>query len=272
MFFYNNKIPEIGDVLCAKIISIETLGIKLKFIEYDNQEGYILYNNLLKRRKNDINQTYKPNKDIYVEYIGLFEGMMSFTDKNQDVEETKKFEQKFKRYHRIVNLINSFLLINNEIDKDDFFNKVLYNPINDMVKEDDDVDHFEIIKIYDKIVKEDIMEFKLDEPVKTKFYDYIKKHVIDTKFKGSLKYESFSVNSSGLTEIKNFYHDIIKFAKDNNIVIDIKLESSPNYLLSFNDERYSEELQIKINLINEYIKNKEIKFSNKLISTSIVEI
>ena len=272
MYFYNNKIPNVGDILYAKILSLDTLGIKLKFIEYNDYEGYILYNNLLKRRKNDINQTYKPNKDISVEYIGMFDGIMSFTDKNQDVEETKKFEQKFKRYHKIVNLINSFLLVNNEIDKDDFFNKVLYNPINDMVKEDEDLDHFEIIKVYDKIVKDDIIEFKLEESIKTKFYDYIKKHIIDTKFKGSLKYESFSTNSNGLTEIRDFYHDIIKHAKENNIVIDIKLESVPNYLLTFNDERYKDSLETKINQINEYIKNKQIKFNNKLITSSIVEV
>ena len=273
MFFYNNKIPNIGDILCAKIVSIETLGIKLKFIEYDNQEGYILYNNLLKRRKNDINQIYKPNKEIYVEYIGLFDGIIIFTDKNQDVEETKKFEQKFKRYHKIVNIINSFLLINKEIDKDNFLSKVLYNPINDIiVEEDDEKDHFEIIKIYDKIIKEDIIEFKLDEEIKTKFYDYIKKHIIDTKFKGNLKYESYSVSSCGITEIKDFYHDIIKYAKDNNIEIDIKLESSPNYLLTFNEERYSDELEKKLNLIIEYIQNKQIKFNNKLISKLNLEV
>jgi len=272
MFFYNNKIPNVGDVLYAKIILLDTLGVKLKFIEYDDHEGYILYNNLLKRKKNDINQTYKLNKEICVEYIGIFDGLMSFTDKNQDVEENKLFEKKFKRYHKIVNLINSFLIVNNEVDKVDFFNKVLYNPISEIVvEEDDEVNNFEIIKIYDKIIKEDIMEFKLDEAIKTKFYDYIKRHIIDTKFKGSLKYESYSINSGGLHEIREFYIDIIKYAKDNNIEIDIKLESVPNYLLTFNDERYNEVLETKMNLINEYIKTKQIKFNNKLISNTITE-
>ena len=98
MYFYNNKVPGVGDILCAKIVSIDVLGVKLKFIEYNDQEGYILYNNLKKRKKNDINQTYKPNREIYVEYIGMFEEMMSFTDKNQDLEDTNNFEKKFKLY------------------------------------------------------------------------------------------------------------------------------------------------------------------------------
>jgi hypothetical protein len=174
-------------------------------------------------------------------------------------------------------LINSFLIVNKEIERDDFFSKVLYNPINDLVVEedaenDDKKDPFEIVKIYDRIVKEDIIDFKLEESIKTKFYDYIKKHRVDTKFKGSLKYESISVNSSGLVEIKSFYSDIIRYAKENNISIEIKLDSSPNYLLIFNEERYNHVLEEKINSINLYIKNKEIKFSNKLILTSVVEV
>ena len=277
MYYYNNKVPVVGDILCAKIVSLDVLGVKLKFIEYNDQEGYILYNNLKKRKKNDINQTYKPNREIYVEYIGMFEEMMSFTDKNQDLEDTQNFEKKFKLYTKIVSLINSFLIVNKEIDRDDFFSKVLYNPINDLVVEedaenDDKKDPFEIVKIYDRIVKEDIIEFKLEESIKTKFYDYIKKHRVDTKFKGSLKYESISVNSSGLVEIKSFYSDIIRYAKENNISIEIKLDSSPNYLLIFNEERYNHVLEEKINSINLYIKNKEIKFSNKLILTSVVEV
>ena len=193
MYYYNNKVPVVGDILCAKIVSLDVLGVKLKFIEYNDQEGYILYNNLKKRKKNDINQTYKPNREIYVEYIGMFEEMMSFTDKNQDLEDTQNFEKKFKLYTKIVSLINSFLIVNKEIERDDFFSKVLYNPINDLVVEedaenDDKKDPFEIVKIYDRIVKEDIIDFKLEESIKTKFYDYIKKHRVDTKFKGSLKY------------------------------------------------------------------------------------
>ena len=229
MYFYNNKVPVVGGILCAKIISLDVLGVKLKFIEYNDQEGYILYNNLKKRKKNDINQTYKPNREIYVEYIGMFEEMMSFTDKNQDLEDTQNFEKKFKLYNKIVSLINSFLIVNKEIEREDFIKKVLYDPISDLIveeDEEDEKDHFEIIKIFDRIVKEDIIEFKLDESIKTKFYDYIKKHRVDTKFKGSLKYESISVNSSGLLEIKSFYSDVIRFAKENNISIEIKLDSS----------------------------------------------
>jgi len=273
MYFYNNKVPVVGDILCAKIVSLDVLGVKLKFIEYNDQEGYILYNNLKKRKKNDINQTYKPNREIYVEYIGMFEEMMSFSDKNQDLDDTQKFEKKFKLYLKIISLINSFLIVNKEIDREDFITKVLYDPIKDLVVEEDaENDPFDIVKIYDRIVKEDIIEFKLEESIKTKFYDYIKKHRIDTKFKGSLKYESISVNSSGLVEIKSFYSDILRFAKENNISIEIKLDSSPNYLLIFNEERYNHVLEEKINSINLYIKNKEIKFSNKLILTSVVEV
>lgn len=275
MYFYNNKVPVVGGILCAKIVSLDVLGVKLKFIEYNDQEGYILYNNLKKRKKNDINQTYKPNREIYVEYIGMFEEMMSFTDKNQDLEDTQNFEKKFKLYNKIVSLINSFLIVNKEIEREDFIKKVLYDPISDLIveeDEEDEKDHFEIIKIFDRIVKEDIIEFKLDESIKTKFYDYIKKHRVDTKFKGSLKYESISVNSSGLLEIKSFYSDVIRFAKENNISIEIKLDSSPNYLLIFNEERYNHVLEEKIKSINLYIKSKEIKFSNKLILTSVVEV
>jgi len=268
MYFYKKVEPEVGDLLSAKIVVIDNLGVKIKLVEYDNKEGYILYNNLQKRRKNDINQLYKSGKEIFVEYVGYFESTLSFTDKNLDAEVVKSFESKFKKYYRTINLITSFLQINKSIDSKEFFDKVLYL---DFKNEDDEYEPFELIKKYDQIIKDDTMPFDLDESIKDKFYDYVKKHTVETKYKGSLKFETYSVNSSGLNDIKNFYKEISKFCKDNNIEIEIKLDTSPNYLISFKEERYSDDLDKKINLVVEYVNNTKPNFNNKLISMVLNE-
>lgn len=288
MYFYTKKVPDMNDLVFAKIIATDDLGVKVKLVEYDNKEGYILYSNLLKRRKNDITQNYKPNKEIVVEFIGYFELEWSFTDKNLDADQIKDYEAIYRKYYKIINLVNSFLGLNKEIDSEYFLNKTIYSitsnksvkvttntsgdgTITEYVEDEEPFDPYNVIKFYDKIIKEEKMLIQLDEPLKSKFYDYIKKHTVDTKFKASIKYESFSVNSSGLSEIKNFYKEIISFAKENNIEIEIKIESLPVYVIYFSEEKYLENITEKLTKVVEYVNSKEHKFNHKLISKNVNE-
>ena len=187
MYFYSKKVPTIGDLVSAKIIGTDDLGIKIKLIEYDNNEGYILYVNLGKRKKHAINQIYKTNKELVIEYIGIFDNILSFTDKNLDEDQIKEFENKLKKYMRIFNLVNSFLKINKDIDMTDFSNKVLYEVPNESYNKDNDesddeteeyIQPSDLVMFYEKCVKENHNKFELDEPIKTKFFDYLKKHLI----------------------------------------------------------------------------------------------
>ena len=269
MFYYKKTNPIINDLVLAKIMAIDNLGVKIKLVEYDDKDGYMLYSNLSKRKIQQIKQTYKPNKDITVEFIEVFEGIMSFSDKNLDAKKVEEFENNTKKYHKILNLITNFLKLNPTIKSDEFMNNVLYNHLSN---DDDESDNpFEIIKTYSKIVKENVMDFELEPDIKDKYLEFIKKILTDSKFKGILKYESFSPNSSGLFEIKDFYSDIDRFAKENDINIDIRLDSSPNFLIIFDDDKYNDKLKEKINKVIDYISSKKIKFSNKLVSNIITE-
>ena len=278
MFYYRKFEPIAGDIVFAKIMALDALGIKIKLVEYDDKEGYILYNNLLKRKKKDINHTYKVNKDIIVEYTDVFEGLWSFTDKNLDQEKIKEYEINFKKYQKIINIINMFLKQNPDVDSKSLFENVLYNvkPSTEIIEADEDEDDedynpFDILQVYDKIIKDDIINFELDAELKDKYFVFLKKMITDSKFKGVVKYDSFSPNSSGLFEIKNFYLDVIRFAKENEININIKLEAVPTYVIFFDDERYNDKMKEKVSKIIDYISSQKIKFSNKLVSNTITE-
>jgi len=275
MKYYNKDTPNIGDIVIGKITKVDELGVELEFLEYNSQKGYILYSNLQKCKKNQFNQIYKVDNDMHVEYVGIFEKVMSFTNKSIDEEKVKEFNKNFKNYKKIINMINNFLEKNKGINQENFLNKVLYNHLKNEDEEDEEDDKENnqtiIIKLYNKIIKEDEMIFELDEPIKIKYYEYIKEYITDTKCKGSLKYESFSANSNGLNEIKSFYLDVIKYSRENEIELIVTLESTPRYLISFREEKYMEELIKKIDLIEEYIKSKEIKFFHKLILKNCTE-
>lgn len=281
MYFYSKKVPNVGDLVSAKIIGTENLGIKIKLIEYDNNEGYILYSNLLKRKKHAINQVYKQNKDIIVEFVGVFENILSFTDKNMDETQNKEFESKLKKYMKVFNLVNSFIKINKDINVESFINKVLYQVPNESYNKNEEdaeeeeseyIDPYDLIMYYERSVKENENKFDLEEPIKTKFYDFLKKHITESKFKGNLKYETVSVNSCGLNDVKNYYTDIINYAKDNNIEIEVKMESTPLYILYFKEDKYELETKNKMNKIMEYISNKKININNKLVSNNVQEV
>lgn len=269
MFYYKKTEPIINDLVLAKIMAIDDLGVKIKLVEYNDKDGYMLYSNLSKRKIQQIKQTYKLNKDIIVEYIEMFEGIMSFSDKNLDAKKVEEFENNIKKYYKILNLISNFLKLNPTINSDEFMNNVLYDHL---LEDDSESDNqFEIIKTYSKIVKDNVMNFELESEIKEKYLEFIKKILTDSKFKGILKYESFSPNSSGLFEIKEFYSDINHFANENNINIDIRLDSSPTFLIIFDDDKYHDKLKEKIDKVIDYISSKKIKFSNKLMSNTITE-
>ena len=272
MKYYNKDTPSIGDIVIAKITKVDELGVELEFLEYNNQRGYILQSNLQRVKKNQFNQIYKIGNDLHVEYVGIFEKIMSFTNKSIDEEKVKEFNKNFKNYKKIINIISNFLEKNKGINQEYFLNKVLYNYLKNEDDEDNEENnHTIIIRLYNKIIKEDEMVFELDKSVKTKYYEYIKENIQDTKCKGSLKYESFSANSNGLNEIKSFYLDVIKYSRENEIELIVTLESTPRYLITFKEEKYIEELIKKIELIEEYIKTKEVKFFHNLILKSCIE-
>jgi translation initiation factor 2 alpha subunit (eIF-2alpha) len=289
MYFYSKKVPETNDIVFAKIIKFDNLGVKVKLIEYDDKEGYILYSNLSKRNSSDISQIYKQNKEIFIEYLGLFEFEWSFTDKNLDKEIIKDFDIRFHKYYKIINLVNSFIGLNIDINREYFLNKTLYNvmpskesitvsnhmgdgTLTEYVIEDEVVDPFHILEVYDKIIEKNKMLLNLTEPVKSKFFEYIKKYSVDTSFNGNIKFESFSVNSCGLNDIKKYYTDIIVWAKENNINLQVRVDSLSNYIIVFDKEKYLENITNKVNILHEHIKKKEPNFNHKLISTSINEI
>jgi hypothetical protein len=182
---------------------------------------------------------------------------------------------------RIFNLVNSFLKINKDIDVIEFTNKVLYEVPNESYNKDnddsdDEIDEFvqpsDLIMFYEKCVKDNINKFQLDEPIKSKFFDFLKKHITDSKYKGQLKYETVSVNSCGLNDIINYYNDIIKYAKDNDIEIEVKMESTPLYVLYFKEDKYELEIKNKMNKIMEYISSKKVNINNKMISNLVQEV
>jgi translation initiation factor 2 alpha subunit (eIF-2alpha) len=277
MNYYISDIPNAGDILIGKITEVNTLGIELEFIEYGNKKGYILQKDLQHVKKSEFNKIYKKGNEIHVEFLKIFETVMSFSNKHIDEEKIKEFDKNLKNYKKIIKMISIFIDENEEIDRTDFLNKVLYNYLKkeDDDEEDEDADeennHTIIIDLYNKIVKENEMIFDLEEPYKTKYYECIKTYIVDTKFKGLLKYESISLNSNGLNEIKNFYLDVIKYSTENEIELAVTLESTPRYIITFKEEKYMEELAKKIDLIEEYIKSKEVKFLHKLILKNCTE-
>ncbi len=266
MFYYRKTDPALNELVFAKILLIDNLGVKIKLIEYDDKEGYILYSNLSKRKEKQIKQLYKPSKDIIVEFVEVFEGVMSFTDKNIDEDSITEFENNFKKYQKIVNMILNFLKMNKDIESKSFIDSVLYN-----FSSEEDYNPFDIISVFNRIIKEEVIDFELEPDIKNRFFEFLKKVMTDTKFKGMLKYESFSPNSSGLFEIKNFYLDVVKFSKENDINITVKLDSSPTFIISFDDEKYHEKMKEKVDKIVDYISSQKIKFSNKLVSNTITE-
>ena len=238
MQFYINSIPNPGDYVLCKIKGFSDLGVKISLPEYDNKSGYIIYNNSSKKKKNEINKYYKIDKEIIVEYLGIFDSELSFTDKYLIEDKKKQFLNFYSEYSTIYKIIKSFMKLNN-IDIS-FLNNSLYN-----------INRLDVYDTYEYIIKDNNID-KLniqDIELSTKFFDYIKKKVNINYYSYKLKYEIKSVKSFGINNIKDFFHELhITFPDINSYIYGI-----PFYIIETKVYNYKKDLLKDVEILKSNI-------------------
>ncbi|KAL6925641.1 eukaryotic translation initiation factor 2 subunit alpha [Hanseniaspora valbyensis] len=104
--FYENKYPEVDDVVMVNVQQIAEMGAYVKLLEYDNIEGMILLSELSRRRIRSIQKLIRVGKNevVVVLRVDKEKGYIDLSKRKVSSEDIIKCEAKYQK-SKAVNVI-----------------------------------------------------------------------------------------------------------------------------------------------------------------------
>lgn len=118
VYYYNNKIPTIDDIVIAKVEKISELGIEVSLIEYDGKKGFINCSEVSRKKKVNFNKILTVGKDILLNVIQIDE-TKEFIDLSKRAicdDDIKLFNEKHKSHMYLYNIFKHIFMRLNNID------------------------------------------------------------------------------------------------------------------------------------------------------------
>ncbi|CCE61545.1 hypothetical protein TPHA_0A04707 [Tetrapisispora phaffii CBS 4417] len=97
--FYENKYPEVDDVVMVNVQQIAEMGAYVKLLEYDNIEGMILLSELSRRRIRSIQKLIRVGKNdvVVVLRVDKEKGYIDLSKRRVSSEDIIKCEEKYQK-------------------------------------------------------------------------------------------------------------------------------------------------------------------------------
>merc|ERR1712098_1025200 len=97
--FYEQKYPEIDDVVMVNVRSIADMGAYVHLLEYNNIEGMILLSELSRRRIRSINKLVRVGRDevVTVLRVDKDKGYIDLSKRRVSDEDKKKCENRYEK-------------------------------------------------------------------------------------------------------------------------------------------------------------------------------
>jgi len=97
--FYEQKFPEIDDVVMVNVSQIAEMGAYVHLLEYENIRGMILLSELSRRRIRSINKLIRVGRSecVVVTRVDQEKGYIDLSKRRVSVEDVKRCEEKYSR-------------------------------------------------------------------------------------------------------------------------------------------------------------------------------
>ncbi|WWD16982.1 hypothetical protein CI109_101418 [Kwoniella shandongensis] len=97
--FYQNKYPEVDQLVMVQVQSIEDMGAYVKLLEYDNIEGMILLSELSRRRIRSVQKLIRVgrNEVVVVMRVDPDKGYIDLSKRRVSAEEVVKCEEQYEK-------------------------------------------------------------------------------------------------------------------------------------------------------------------------------
>ena len=246
VYHFINKFPTKGNHTIVRVEDIDTYGINVLLLEYDNIKGKIFFNEVVKSNLTFIKNKYKIGKSIICLVVDVEEenDFISLSNKHILEKDSTLTQINFNNNKKIINLVNGFLLQNkNNFTYNEFMLKTLWNL--ELVTEDKVSNYLDIIKNLT-----DYEIFDLDENIRTDFIEYIRTNIFDKVYTIKSVFSLMCKNYGGIETIKKI---LIKCKKLNTSEeeININVIKLPEFVI-YSESRNKD---LIMNLMNKIIDN-----------------
>lgn len=246
MYFYSERFPKVDDIVMCYVRKVNTEGIYVDLLEYNNINGFVPLNEVSKVRVKNIKKILDEDKiyPLLVISVDEIKGYIDLSNKFiGDPEETNNFVEKYNRYKKCVGIIKGFTTTIIQ-DTQEYIEKILHPVPRNLV-----IDFLIECKRY----KENVNKLNINEEFKEKFYEYLQSHLQEDKYNVIYTIAIQSTDLDGLKNIK----EVLKTVPND---IQVRLLNSPNYTISIHNTIEKDQA---INKISEALVDLEKKLIDK---------
>lgn len=125
--FYENKFPEVDDIVMVNVQQIAEMGAYVKLLEYDNIEGMILLSELSRRRIRSIQKLIRVGKNdvVVVLRVDKEKGYIDLSKRRVSSEDIIKCEEKYQK-SKTVHSILRFCAEKFQISLEELYTKIAW--------------------------------------------------------------------------------------------------------------------------------------------------
>lgn len=224
--FYENKYPEVDDVVMVNVQQIAEMGAYVKLLEYDNIEGMVLLSELSRRRIRSIQKLIRVGKNevVVVLRVDKEKGYIDLSKRRVSAEDIAKCEERYNKSKAVHSILR------NCAEKFSIPLETLYKTIAWPLakKYEHAYDAFKM-----SIIDESVFE-GIEPPTQEVLNElkvYISRRLTPQAIKCRADVEVTCFNYEGIDAIKYALRELEKLSDDNN-QIKAKLVAAPLYVLT----------------------------------------
>ncbi|DAZ99748.1 TPA: hypothetical protein N0F65_003535 [Lagenidium giganteum] len=280
--FYEQKFPEIDELVMVNVRSIAEMGAYVSLLEYNNIEGMILLSELSRRRIRSINKLIRVGKNevVMVLRVDKEKGYIDLSKRRVSPEDIAKCEERYnkaKTVHGVLRQVAQEL----SLEIEDLYEKIAW-PLYKKFKLDspsDDEKKTEYVHCYDVfkmgITDESVFEsLELSEDVLTCLKAQIRRRLTPQPIKVRADIEVTCFTYEGIEAIREALQAAQAIGTE-EIPVKVKLIAPPMYVMTTNTldkQKGIDKLKEAIEVIREHIAAKKgtmsVKMEPKVVSVN----
>lgn len=280
--FYEQKFPEIDELVMVNVRSIAEMGAYVSLLEYNNIEGMILLSELSRRRIRSINKLIRVGKNevVMVLRVDKEKGYIDLSKRRVSPEDIAKCEERYNKAKTVHGVLRQ-VAQENHLEIEDLYSKVawpLYKKFKIETVNDDEkkIDYVHCYDVFKMGITDDSVFEELDTTpeILAALKAQIRRRLTPQPIKIRADIEVTCFTYEGIEAIRS----ALQAAQDigtEDVPVKVKLIAPPMYVMTtstLDKQKGIQKLQEAIEAVREHITAKKgtmsVKMEPKVVSVN----
>ncbi|KAH7464773.1 hypothetical protein PRIC1_005616 [Phytophthora ramorum] len=280
--FYEQKFPEIDELVMVNVRSIAEMGAYVSLLEYNNIEGMILLSELSRRRIRSINKLIRVGKNevVMVLRVDKEKGYIDLSKRRVSPEDIAKCEERYNKAKTVHGVLRQ-VAQENHLEIEDLYAKVawpLYKKfkIETLVDDEKKIDYVHCYDVFKMGITDDAVFEELDvtPEILSALKTQIRRRLTPQPIKIRADIEVTCFTYEGIEAIRS----ALQAGQDvstEDVPVKVKLIAPPMYVMTtstLDKQKGIQKLQEAIEAVREHITAKKgtmsVKMEPKVVSVN----